>query len=86
MKTTVDHIQKMNDTAQLFVKYHLNGSKAYGPVDYLVKINELPVLVNEAKFQDIPNGVAQMIMQLHSASEVTLSFFFMYYLLYLRWT
>ena len=75
MKTAVDHIQKMNNTAQLFVEYHLNGSKAYGPVDYLVKINGVIVLLNEAKFQDIIKGVAQMILQLHSASEVTPSLF-----------
>ena len=75
MKTTVYHLQKMGYTANLCVERDINGSKAYGPIDYLVEINGSIVLINEAKLQDLLKGLAQLIMQLYSASEVTLSFF-----------
>lgn len=72
MKTAVDHIQRFtNDSAQLYVETNLNGTKGFGPVDYLVKLDGFAVLVNEAKSEDINKGIAQNIMQLHSASEVT---------------
>ncbi|CAG8795120.1 18896_t:CDS:2, partial [Dentiscutata erythropus] len=70
MKTAVDHIQTFtNNSAQLYVEANLYGSKGYGPVDYLVKLDDFAVLVNEAKSEDLTKGIAQNIMQLHSASE-----------------
>jgi hypothetical protein len=70
MKTAVKHIQIFtNNSAQLFVENNLNGSRGYGPVDYLVKLNDIAVLVNEAKMEDILKGIAQAIMQLHSMKE-----------------
>jgi hypothetical protein len=50
MKTAVQHIQThMNYSAQLSVKDNLNGTRGYGPVDYLVKLNDIAALVNKAK-------------------------------------
>ncbi|RIB26465.1 hypothetical protein C2G38_2163308 [Gigaspora rosea] len=50
MKTAVDHIQAfVNNSAQLYVEANLYGSKGYGPVGYLVKLDDFAVLVNEAK-------------------------------------
>ncbi|CAG8738014.1 3791_t:CDS:2 [Dentiscutata erythropus] len=70
MKTAVDHIQTFtNNSAQLYVEADLFGSKGYGPVDYLVALDDFAVLVNRAKAQDFTKGIAQNIMQLHSASE-----------------
>ncbi|CAG8673971.1 120_t:CDS:2 [Dentiscutata erythropus] len=69
MKTAVKHIQEFtNNSAQLYVKADLYGSKGYGPVDYLVKLDDFAVLVNGIGW-DFTNGIAQNIMQLHSASE-----------------
>ncbi|CAG8672984.1 4423_t:CDS:2, partial [Funneliformis mosseae] len=58
---------------QLSFEFNLNGTKAYGPVDYLVKFGDVAMLINEAKLDDIPKGIAQNIMQLHSASEASVS-------------
>ncbi|CAG8746820.1 1160_t:CDS:2, partial [Racocetra persica] len=70
MKTAVNHIQMFtNNLAQLYVEANLYGSKRYGPVDYLVKLDDFAVLVNEAKSEDLTKRIAQNIMQLHSASE-----------------
>ncbi|RIB12844.1 hypothetical protein C2G38_2041479 [Gigaspora rosea] len=70
MKAAINHIQAFtNNSAQLYVKVDLYGSKGYGPVDYLVKLDDFAVLVNVAKLDNIPKGIAQNIMQLHSASE-----------------
>ncbi|RIB15613.1 hypothetical protein C2G38_2039207 [Gigaspora rosea] len=60
---------KVQIKAQLYVEANLYGSKGYGPVDYLVKLDDFAVLVNKAKLEDIHKGIAQNIMQLHSASE-----------------
>lgn len=79
MKTAIKHIQiSTNNSAQLFVENHLNGSRGYGPVDYLVKLNDIAVLVNEAKMEDILKGIAQAIMQLHSMKEVMLLIIYIY--------
>ncbi|CAG8790113.1 5412_t:CDS:2, partial [Gigaspora rosea] len=66
----INYIQTLtNNSAQLYVEANLYGSKGYGPVDYLVKLDDFAVLVNKAKLEDIHKGIAQNIMQLHSASE-----------------
>lgn len=71
MKTAVRHIQTYtNGTAELFVEDNLNGTRGYGPVDYLVKLDNTAVLVNEAKTNNITKGLAQTITQLHTMREV----------------
>ncbi|CAH1762495.1 803_t:CDS:2, partial [Entrophospora sp. SA101] len=47
-------------------KNKINGT---GPVDYLVKHDDFVMLINEAELEDFTKGIAQNIMQLHSASE-----------------
>jgi len=75
MKTAVVYVKNsINPSAQLSVEVDLDGSRAYGPVDYLVKLNDKEVLINEAKVEDISKGIAQNIMQLHTAKEVMVSF------------
>ncbi|CAG8565892.1 13085_t:CDS:1 [Racocetra fulgida] len=82
IKTAVDYIQTFtNNLAQLYVEANLYGSKRYGPVDYLVKLDDFAVLVNEAKFEDLTKGIAQNIMQLHSASEVIPPFLYLFVVL-----
>ncbi|CAG8772688.1 14218_t:CDS:2, partial [Racocetra fulgida] len=82
MKTAVDHIQAYtNNSAQLYVEANLYGFKGYGPVDYLVKLDDFAVLVNEAKLEDLTKGIAQNIMQLHSASEVIPPFLYSFVVL-----
>nr|CAG8557574.1 2751_t:CDS:2 [Entrophospora candida] len=44
-----------------------------GPVDYLVKHDDFVMLINEAELEDFTKGIAQNIMQLHSASEASIS-------------
>ncbi|PKK62229.1 hypothetical protein RhiirC2_790678 [Rhizophagus irregularis] len=58
-----------NKLAQLFVKNNLNGTHRYGSVNYLVKLNNIAVLVNKIKMEDIFKGIVQAIMQLHSMKK-----------------
>ncbi|CAJ0843905.1 9688_t:CDS:2 [Entrophospora sp. SA101] len=50
-------------------KINVNEATGTGPVDYLVKHDDFVMLINEAELEDFTKGIAQNIMQLHSASE-----------------
>ncbi|CAG8733382.1 2785_t:CDS:2, partial [Dentiscutata erythropus] len=47
----------------------IDGTKAYGPIDYSIFIEEVLVLVQEVKKDDFEKGTAQNIAQIHSAVE-----------------
>ncbi|CAG8776810.1 9821_t:CDS:2, partial [Gigaspora rosea] len=47
----------------------IDGTKAYGPIDYSISIEEVLVLVQEVKKDDFEKGTAQNFAQIHSAVE-----------------
>ncbi|CAJ0921502.1 13238_t:CDS:2 [Entrophospora sp. SA101] len=70
MKTAFCHIQDyINESAQLSVEIDLEGSRGYGPVDYMVVIIKILVLLCEAKAENMNKGTAQVLVQMHSAIE-----------------
>ena len=56
---------------QLVVENDLNGSLGFGKVDYAFLLFIYVILVTEAKALEIPQGVAQNLVQLHTVSEVS---------------
>ncbi|CAG8775628.1 22707_t:CDS:2, partial [Rhizophagus irregularis] len=54
----------------IICKNNLNGTHRYGSVDYLVKFNNIAVLVNKIKMENILKGIVQAIMQLYSIKEL----------------
>ncbi|CAG8625974.1 9102_t:CDS:2, partial [Diversispora eburnea] len=70
MTTAVNHIRKSKDsTTKLKVESELNGTRGYGNVDYEVNIQNVPILINEVKKQDMEKGVAQNLVQVYTAGE-----------------
>ncbi|RIB07769.1 hypothetical protein C2G38_2213432 [Gigaspora rosea] len=70
MKVAVCYIQDhINKSAKLSVEIPLDGSRGYGPVDYIVEIVRILVLLCEAKSEDMNKGTAQVLVQMHSAME-----------------
>ncbi|CAG8796811.1 16622_t:CDS:2, partial [Gigaspora margarita] len=70
MKVAVCYIQDhINKSAKLSVEIPLDGSRGYGPVDYIVEIVRILVLLYEAKSEDMNKGTAQVLVQMHSAME-----------------
>ncbi|CAG8523736.1 10024_t:CDS:2, partial [Dentiscutata erythropus] len=70
MTMAVQHIRKYRDpTTELNVESELDGSRGYGNLDYEVVIQDVPVLINEAKNQDMDKGVAQNLVQVYTAAE-----------------
>ncbi|RHZ80360.1 hypothetical protein Glove_137g108 [Diversispora epigaea] len=66
----VKHIRKYKDsTTKLKMESELNGTRGYGNVDYEIKIQNVPILINEVKKQDMEKGVAQNLIQIYTAGE-----------------
>ena len=65
-------MQEKQPLLLLRAETRLVGSRGYGPVDYSVSMDDIVVLVTEAKNNDMTKGAAQNIAQLHSAVEVFL--------------
>ena len=69
----VDAVAKVrleHPSVMLTAEEDFGGSRGFGRVDYVVYCRGLPVLVTEAKSIEIQKGIAQNIVQLHTASEV----------------
>ena len=62
------HDQKLQNL-ELLVEEPLNGTRGYGLVDYLVKYQQPIFILNEVRHEDIDEGAAQNIVQMHSALE-----------------
>ncbi|CAG8621759.1 7222_t:CDS:2 [Ambispora gerdemannii] len=72
--TAVCHIQDhINNSTQLCEEIDLDGSHGYGIVDYMVIIVKILVLLCEAKAENMNNGTAQVLVQMHSAIEEQLN-------------
>ncbi|CAG8716486.1 424_t:CDS:2, partial [Gigaspora rosea] len=69
MSTAVTHIQEEAKGLLLKAEEWIDGTKAYGPIDYSISIEEVLVLVQEVKKDDFEKGTAQNIAQIHSAIE-----------------
>ena len=70
MKTAICYLQSTKKKLVLLdVEKLLSGSKGYGPIDYWVTLVEVLLLLREAKTEDMNQGVAQVIVQMHSAIE-----------------
>ncbi|CAG8470949.1 10370_t:CDS:2 [Diversispora eburnea] len=61
-----------NSTTKLSVESELDGSRGYGNLDYVVEIQDVPILINEAKKQDMEKEIAQYLVQVYTAAEVNL--------------
>ncbi|CAG8602839.1 10257_t:CDS:2 [Ambispora leptoticha] len=69
MNSAVTHVRSEENELQLKAEEWLSGSRGYGPVVYSVNLGEIVVLVEEAKKENFEKGVAQNIVQMHSAIE-----------------
>ncbi|CAG8719228.1 8824_t:CDS:2 [Racocetra persica] len=69
MSTAVTHVQEEEKGLSLKAEEWINGTKAYGPIEYSISIEEVLVLVQEVKKDDFEKGTAQNIAQIHSAVE-----------------
>jgi hypothetical protein len=70
MKTAVCYLRDTKKKSVLLdVEKLLSGSKGYGPIDYWVTFIEVLLLLCEAKAEDMNQGIAQVIVQIHSAIE-----------------
>ncbi|CAG8707680.1 2832_t:CDS:2, partial [Scutellospora calospora] len=65
----VTHVQEEAKELLLKAEEWIDGTKAYGPIDYSISIEEVLVLVQEVKKDDFEKGTAQNIAQIHSAIE-----------------
>jgi len=64
------HVRMHNDpSTRLKVEVKLNGSRGYGVLYYGVYIQNIPVLVTEAKPHENERAIAQNLVQIHSAVE-----------------
>ena len=55
---------------RLAVEEDFDGSRGYGHLDYIVYCQDLAILITEAKMVEIQKGIAQNLVQLHTAAEV----------------
>ncbi|CAG8849217.1 3451_t:CDS:2, partial [Gigaspora margarita] len=69
MNSEVTHVRSKESELQLKAEEWINGSRGYGPVDYSVNLGEVILLVEKAKKENFEKGVAQNIVQMHSAIE-----------------
>lgn len=73
LTTAVQYVQRTDKTQlQLKAEETLNGSRAYGVIDYTIESDGVVIIVNEVKKDDTLEiqGAAQNIAQMHSAVEV----------------
>ncbi|CAG8811205.1 11322_t:CDS:2, partial [Gigaspora margarita] len=69
MSTAVIHVQEEAKELLLKAEEWIDRTKAYGPIDYSISIEEVLVLVQRVKKDDFEKGTAQNIAQIHSAIE-----------------
>ncbi|CAG8489548.1 930_t:CDS:2, partial [Racocetra fulgida] len=69
MSTAVAHVQKEEEGLLLKAEEWIDGTKAYGPINYSIFIEEVLVLVQEVEKDKFEKGTAQNIAQIHSAVE-----------------
>ena len=67
------HFKKLNLSVSLEPEAPLNGSKAYGIIDYVIRLGKTIILVTEVKRDDWKKGIAQAFMQMYTALEVSIS-------------
>ena len=70
---------KSYPSMELAVEETFDGTRGFGNLDYVVYCENLAVLVTEAKATDLDKGIAQNLVQLHTASEVIKSHFFFFF-------
>jgi hypothetical protein len=72
LTAAVRHLQSEEGSLQLNAEDELNGTRAYGPVDYTILSEGLVVCVTEVKREEtFEKGMAQNIAQMHTAVEVS---------------
>ncbi|CAG8453069.1 14753_t:CDS:2 [Cetraspora pellucida] len=70
MNTAVRHVQlHVNENTWLSVEVELDGSCSYDYADYAVYIQDNIVLVDEAKWKDLVEGIAQYVMEMYTLVE-----------------
>ena len=75
MSSAVSHVNREHSSMRLGVEEVLDGTRGYGYLDYVVECYEIIVLVTKAKLEEIQKGIAQNLVQLHTALEVFTALF-----------
>src|SRR6185369_10542613 len=70
MVEAVTIVQAQYKSTRLVVEEQFDGSRGFGRLDYVVFCDDLAVVVTEAKKIEFQKGIAQNIVQLHTAIEV----------------
>ncbi|CAB4373952.1 unnamed protein product [Rhizophagus irregularis] len=68
----VDAVAKVRlkyPSTQLVVEEDFDGSRGYSRLDYIIYCRDLAILILEAKMIEIQKGIAQILVQLHTAAE-----------------
>src|SRR5205085_596950 len=69
MTTAVRHIKASGMLVRLSVATELDGSRGYGPIDYMVNTVEIVVVTAKAKEEKMNKGSAEVMVQIQSAIE-----------------
>jgi len=70
MVDAVAKVKSKYSSTRLAVEEDFDGSRGYGRLDYVIYCRELAILITEAKMVEIQKGIAQNLVQLHTAAEV----------------
>ncbi|PKK62423.1 hypothetical protein RhiirC2_759609 [Rhizophagus irregularis] len=69
MVDAVAKVRSKYPSTRLVVEEDFNGSRGYGLLDYIIYCRDLAILISEAKMIEIQKGIAQILVQLHTAAE-----------------
>jgi hypothetical protein len=70
MVDAVAKVRSKYPSTRLVVEEDFDGSRGYGRLDYIIYCRDLAILISEAKMIEIQKGIAQILVQLHTAAEV----------------
>ncbi|POG80762.1 hypothetical protein GLOIN_2v1512517 [Rhizophagus irregularis DAOM 181602=DAOM 197198] len=69
MVDAVAKVRSKYPSTRLVVEVDFDGSRGYGLLDYVIYCRDLAILISEAKMFEIQKGIAQILVQLHTAAE-----------------
>ncbi|CAB4442743.1 unnamed protein product [Rhizophagus irregularis] len=69
MVDAVAKVRSKYPSTRLVVEEDFDGSRGYGRLDYVIYCRDLAILISEAKMIEIQKGIAQILVQLHTAAE-----------------
>ncbi|CAB4400947.1 unnamed protein product [Rhizophagus irregularis] len=71
MVDAVAKVRSKYPLTRLVVEGDFDGSRGYGRLDYVIYCRDLVILISEAKMFEIQKGIAQNLVQLHNAAEIS---------------